>query len=108
MAADIYTVVVADHFHYQDASEHWTAGTYATPAAALSRARDVVADSVVNLARDGTRGEELLRRYLSTGDDPFIVGDPAVEWSALACAKECIASIDELLQTHGSEDRHPF
>lgn len=93
MAADTYTVVVADHFHYQDPSERWTAGTHATESGALAQARGIVANSVSELARSGARGDALLRLYLSQGDDPLIIGSPSVEWSALEYAQECIMRV---------------
>lgn len=104
MTDETYTVVVADHAHYGDPDERWTAGTYRSATAAIDRARGIVASSIADLARSGTRGDALLRLYLSQGDDPFIVGSGPVEWSALAYAKEVIEGIDEVLRTYDAAD----
>lgn len=104
MAGETYTVVVADHAHNGDPDERWTAGTYTSATAAIDRARGIVAESIANLAGSGTRGDALLRLYLSQGDDPFIVGSGPVEWSALSYAKELIDGIDEVFLTRKADD----
>jgi hypothetical protein len=85
-----FTVRVADNFHYQDESETYTEGSYATYAEALSVAAQIVCDSLLRLAKPGMSGEKLYRAYTMCGEDAFIVGarpdDP--RFSAWGYAKQ--------------------
>jgi hypothetical protein len=69
-----FTVRVADNFHYQDESETYTKGSYATYREAVDAAAQIVCDSLLHLAKPGMGGEELYRLYTSFGEDPFILG----------------------------------
>ncbi len=68
------TVRVADNFHYQDASETYTQGSYATYAEAVKVSGDIVCRSLLELAKPGMSGTELYQQYTTFGEDPFIVG----------------------------------
>jgi hypothetical protein len=69
-----FIVRVADNFHYQDESETYTKGSYATYREAVDAAAQIVCDSLLHLAKPGMGGEKLYRAYTMCGEDPFIVG----------------------------------
>ncbi len=87
-----YRVVVADNFHYQDPDEHREHGTYETAAEALAACRAVVDQSLAEEHRAGISADDLYQRYVSFGDDPFIValdeGAPPPPFSAFTYARE--------------------
>ena len=87
-----YKVMVDDNFHYQDSDERWEQGTYETVEEALAACRGIVDQSLQEEYRPGISAEALYRRYLSFGDDPFIVvldgSDDRATFSAWSYAKE--------------------
>jgi hypothetical protein len=87
-----YRVMVDDFFHYQDAEERRTEGTYETLAEALAACYRIVDRSLEEEYRPGITAAALYERYMSFGDDPFIdaLDGPSegVLFSAASYAKE--------------------
>jgi hypothetical protein len=80
-----YTVFVDDNFHYQDESERYCAGRFATAEEALAKCREIVHESVEHCRKPGMTAEEVYEAYVDFGDDPFIMG---VKFSAWDDAKQ--------------------
>jgi hypothetical protein len=68
-----YRVMVDDNFHYQDSDERWEQGTYESVDEALAACRRIVDQSLQDEYRAGISAEALYDRYMSFGDDPFIM-----------------------------------
>jgi hypothetical protein len=87
-----YRVMVDDNFHYQDSNERWEQGTYERVEEALAACRRIVDRSLEEEYRAGMSAEALYDRYVSFGDDPFIVvldgADDRATFSAWSYAKE--------------------
>jgi hypothetical protein len=87
-----YRVMVDDNFHYQDSDERWEQGTYESVDEALAACRGIVDQSLQEEYRPGISAEALYGRYMSFGDDPFIMvlegADDSAMFSALSYAKE--------------------
>jgi hypothetical protein len=87
-----YKVMVDDNFHYQDSDERREQGTYETVEEARMACRGIVDQSLENEHRPGISAEALYGRYMSFGDDPFIVvldgSDERAAFSAWSYAKE--------------------
>ena len=87
-----YKVMVDDNFHYQDSGERREQGTYETMEEALAACRGLVDQSLAEEYRPGISAEALYGRYMSFGDDPFIVvidgADDRAIFSAWRYAKE--------------------
>jgi hypothetical protein len=85
----MFTVYVADNFHFMDDDETYTHGVFATWAEALTAARQIVDDSLSHHHRPGMTAEELYDTYTSFGDDPVIRPAPDGEkFSAWDYAKQ--------------------
>ena len=69
----MYTVRVADNFHYRDESETYTLGTYGTLAEAEAAAREVVDRFLADQHKPGMTADELYRLYTGFGEDPYVV-----------------------------------
>lgn len=86
-----YTVTVDDNFHYQEGDQR-EQGTYDTLEQAIAVCRAIVDKSLAEEYRPGISAEALYDRYVSFGDDPFIVViegvDDGAEFSAWSYAKE--------------------
>ena len=75
-----YKVLVDDNFHYMDESERHEHGNFATLEEAMRACASIVEQSLEESYQPGMTAGELLERYVSFGDDPFIVAPPgAVE-----------------------------
>ena len=72
----MYTVRVADNFHYRDESETYTLGTFATLAEAEAAAREVVDGFLRGQFKPGMTADALYRLYSGFGDEPFILPGP--------------------------------
>ena len=87
-----YRILVDDNFHYQDPTERREHGTYDTAEEALEACRGLVDRSLRNEYRSGMSAEDLYDRYVSFGDDPFILvvdgEDDGAAFSAWSYAKE--------------------
>lgn len=68
-----YRVMVDDNFHYQDLAERREQGIYESVEEALAACRGLVDQSLEEEYRPGISAEALYSRYVSFGDDPFIV-----------------------------------
>lgn len=85
----MFTVRVADNFHYRDQSATTTHGDFPTWEAALAAARRIVDDSLSHHWRQGMSADELYSAYTSLGDDPWIVPEPEGQrFSAWEYARE--------------------
>lgn len=86
-----YKVMVDDNFHYQEADRR-EAGSYASLEEATAACRAIVDKSLAAEFRSGISAEALYERYISFGDDPFIVVvdgvDGQARFSAWSYAKE--------------------
>src|SRR6185369_13898070 len=87
-----YKVLVDDNFHYQDADARWEHGNYESVEEALAACREIVDRSLEEQYRVGMSAEALYHRYVSFGEDPFIVAqdgtDKGVIFSAWSYAGE--------------------
>jgi hypothetical protein len=87
-----YRVMVDDNFHYQDSDERREQGIYETLEEALAACRRVADQSLDEEYRPGISAEALYSRYVSFGDDPFIVvidgADDRATFSAWSYAKD--------------------
>lgn len=86
-----YKVMVDDNFHYMDDDEQSEYGTFSTAEEALTVCRRLVDESLLAEYSDGETATEVLERYTSFGDDPFVValdGAPKVEFSAWTYAQQ--------------------
>jgi hypothetical protein len=88
-----YRVMVDQNF---DPEERWTLGTFATADEALSACRRIVDEDLGQIHKPGMSAAELIERYRTFGDDPFIVpidGAPAVDFSAWDYAEQRAAKV---------------
>jgi hypothetical protein len=87
-----YRVMVDDNFRYQDSDQRWDQGTYETAEDALAACREIVDQCLEKEYGSGISAEALWDRYISFGDDPFIVvldgADDSAKFSAWSYAKE--------------------
>lgn len=85
----MFTVRVADNFHYMDESETYTLGEFVTWAQAVTAARAIVDRCLAEHHQPGMTAEALFSQYMSFGDDPFIDPQPEGEkFSGRDYAKE--------------------
>jgi hypothetical protein len=81
-----------DNSHYQDLEERWEQGTYDTVDEALTVCCELVEQSRKGEYRPGIAADALYDRYMSFGDDPFIVviegTDESAKFSARSYANE--------------------
>jgi hypothetical protein len=91
----VYSVVVADNFHYMDPDEIYTLGEYSDAGAALEAARRIVNEYLESVYREGMSAGELWGSYQCFGEDPVIVahGEDKVEFSGWGCARERCAQM---------------
>jgi hypothetical protein len=85
-----YKVVVDDNFHYMDEDERWDYGSFPSAEEALDACRKVVDESLLEEYREGASADELYDRYVSFGDEPFVVaaeGVAKVDFSARGYAR---------------------
>lgn len=93
----MYTVRVADNFHYRDESETTTLGEFATFAEAEAAARAVVDRFLADQHAPGMTADALYRHYQAFGDEPYIVASPGVspprfsgwEYARMRCGQLC-------------------
>ena len=67
-----FTVFVDDNFHYQDASERFEHGSYATYEEAIAACKLIVDEYFPVENKEGKSFDELFEGYTSFGEDPFI------------------------------------
>jgi hypothetical protein len=68
-----YKVMVDDNFHYMEEDERREHGTFPTLDAAVAACRRLVDEALLDEYKPSITAAELYDRYLSFGDDPFIV-----------------------------------
>ena len=86
-----YRVMVDDNFHYQDESERYEHGTFATLAEAVAACRQIVDDDLEGHLKPGITADELYTIYTMFDRDPFILvpdGEPRAGFSAWNYARE--------------------
>lgn len=89
----VYQLKVYDNFHYADESEAYVTGCYPTSDSALAAARGLVDQSLAEAYKPGMSPEDLLRTYRGFGDDPVVLGDPAIAFSAWTYASERVETL---------------
>jgi hypothetical protein len=70
----VYRVLVGDNFHYMDETEHYQLGRFASLEAAVQAAQAMVDSFLASEYKPGMTAQQLLRQYISFGEDPFIIG----------------------------------
>jgi hypothetical protein len=86
-----YTVMVDDNFHYQDESERYEQGTYATLDEAIAVCKRIVDEDLASHLKPGITADQLYDLYVMFDRDPFILGaspSGSVPFSAWDYAKE--------------------
>jgi hypothetical protein len=83
-----YTVFVDDNFHYMDESHRYSAGSYLDCQTATDKCREIVNAYLLSEYRQGMSARELLDRYKSFGEDPWISStDDTCRFSAWSYAE---------------------
>jgi hypothetical protein len=94
----MFTVFVADNYHFMEADSTFKLGAYATWAEAEAAARGWVDRCLTEGFRPGMPAGALYDEYVSFGDDPYIVPIPAGEqfsawdYAKRRCAEMCTES----------------
>ena len=90
-----FKVYVDDNFHYMDASERTTHGSFATAEEAVEACKRIVKQSVRSNLKSGMTADELYDSYKMFGDDPFVVATigETVKFSAWEYAKQLCTEI---------------
>jgi len=83
-----YRLLVDSNAHYMDESYRRSAGEYDKLDDAVATAKRIVDKSLVEFASRGRTAGELYEYYCLWGDDPFIVGDGKIDFSAREYARE--------------------
>ena len=103
-----YAVYVSDNFHYQDESHTYKQGEYETYEQALTVAKAIVDDFLVQDFKAGMSAKQLYERYRAFGEDPRIVGKvpgflcprfSAWRYAKQRCSKMCRRSAGEFLRS---------
>jgi hypothetical protein len=88
-----YEIRVYDNFHYMDRDESYLLGQFASAEEALQVAQNIVREFLESAAGEHRTAEALISHYRSFGEDPAILGDPPVEFSAWDYAEEIAGEI---------------
>jgi hypothetical protein len=72
-----YTVFVDDNFHHMDEEHRCKLGDYDSLEEAVAAAKKIVDDFLKSSHTPGLSAEELLAKYKSFGEDPWISSDDA-------------------------------
>lgn len=83
-----YRVLVDDNFHYMDESERYTLGEFDDRDEALSRCMAIVDDFLFAARPNHANAGSLYSHYQAFGEDPFIISDDPVDFSAWSYAKQ--------------------
>jgi hypothetical protein len=85
----MFSVRVADNFHYMDEDETYTHGEFANWSEAVAAAREIVDRHLSQAYQPGMSADALYDEYISFGEDPYIIPVPPGEhFSAWEYAKE--------------------
>ena len=68
-----YRVFVDDNFHYMDETERYSGGAFETWEEAVAHCKAIVDQWLLELYEPGMTAQQLLARYKTFGEDPFIV-----------------------------------
>lgn len=71
--AKYFEVFVDDNFHYTDENYRYKAGEFLSYDEALTEAKRIVDEELACRVRPGMTAEELYDRYITFGEDPFII-----------------------------------
>ena len=94
-----FQVFVDDNYHFMDEDERYELGSFPTKEAAVEAARRIVDDWLRSAYRPGMTAKQLFESYTSSGEDPFVVGEERVTFSAWDYAKQ---RCNELCMHEGS------
>ncbi len=85
-----FRVLVDDNYHFMDEDERTELGSFPTKEAAIEAAQRIVDECLRAACRPGMTPKQLYDSYVSSGEDPFIVGEGAekVTFSAWDYAKQ--------------------
>src|SRR5262245_43574347 len=83
-----YSVMIDDNAHYMDESHRRSAGEYDNLEDAVATAKRIVDRSLVEFSSRGRTAGDLYEHYCLWGDDPFIIGEGKIEFSAREYARE--------------------
>lgn len=89
----VYTVLVADNYHYADEDHEYLAGRFRTLEEAVERCKQIVDDSLRHLHEPGISARGLWSRYVMYGEDPFIVPSDDERFSAWDYARRRCSEI---------------
>ena len=78
----MFTIKVADNFHYMDDGETYTLGTFPSLEQAVQRSKEIVDTFLEKNYRPGMTCNDLFDQYKSFGDDPYILGKGKISFSA--------------------------
>ena len=71
--AEHFEVFVDDNFHYMDEDYRYKAGEFLNYDEALTEAKRIVDEELAYRVKPGMTAEELYDRYITFGEDPFIM-----------------------------------
>jgi hypothetical protein len=71
-SAKPFKVFCDDMFHYQDPSARLFVGTFATREEAIKKCQIILMETLSELYEPGMKEEELMTKWWSFGDDPWI------------------------------------
>lgn len=77
-----YKIRVYNNFNYMDEKESYLIGPFATAEQALRKAEEIVHQCLEDAVQGHSTVEEILRHYRIFGEDPTVLGNPTVEFSA--------------------------
>jgi hypothetical protein len=97
-----YQVYVDDNFHYMDEDQRYLDGSYADCQSAINRCMQIVDGFLMSAYKEGMPAEELLSKYTSFGEDPWITSKEdeckfsAWTYAERKCKEICNAVKDEV------------
>jgi hypothetical protein len=80
-----YTVLIDDNYHFMDKSERVKGGEFESMEQAVEKCRNIVDEYLLTALKPGMTSDELYRRWVQFGEDPFI---PGGDFSASTYARE--------------------
>lgn len=83
-----YTVFVDDNFHHGDEDERYELGEFNDYESAVTASKKLIDDYLLEVYEKGVKDEdELYQKYITYGEDPFVVPDEA-NFSGWSYAKQ--------------------
>jgi hypothetical protein len=84
-----YRVYVDDNFHYMEESERYLAGSFDDCQKAIEKCKEIVDSCLLHEYKQDMAAGELLARYKSFGEDPWIsTSDKKCKFSAWSYAEQ--------------------